>query len=142
MLAAGAEKTLFNVKLERGTVPTPFAPRLFGDELALCQRYYQRFGGQAIYQAHALGFAKDTTLARMSIPIPVSMRALPTLTSSALGLFDGGTITSVSALATSNFGGTNAIQVEATSTGLTAYRPYSLISNNSLSAYVAFDAEL
>lgn len=28
------------IKLEQGTVATPFAPRLYAEELALCQRYY------------------------------------------------------------------------------------------------------
>ena len=137
----GEGDDVWNVKVERGSVPTPFAASPIGEDLALCQRYYQRFGGQAAYQSHAFGFARTTTAARISIPIPVSMRVLPTLTYSTLALYDGA-IVSVSALAASNNGSANAIQVEATSTGLTTFRPYSLISNNSTSAYVAFDAEL
>ena len=30
------------VKLEIGSYATPFSPRLYGEELALCERYYQR----------------------------------------------------------------------------------------------------
>lgn len=33
--------TLEWVKLEQGSVATPFIPRLYAEELALCQRYYQ-----------------------------------------------------------------------------------------------------
>ena len=30
------------IKLEQGSVGTPFVPRLYGEELALCQRYYEK----------------------------------------------------------------------------------------------------
>jgi len=138
---AGENDTAWNVKVERGSVPTPFAASTIGEELALCQRYYQRFGGQAAYQSHAFGFARSTTAARIIIPIPVSMRAVPTSTYSTLALYDGGLV-SVSALVTTNAGKTNAIQVEATATGLTTFRPYSLVSYGSTAGYVAFDSEL
>ena len=137
----GNGETLRNVKLEWGSVPTPFATSPLGEELALCQRYYQRFGGQSAYQSFALGFARSTTAVRISIPIPVSMRASPTLTYSTVTLFNGD-FASVSALATTSSGISNVIQVDATSSGLTTYRPYSLISYNDTSGYVAFDAEL
>lgn len=31
---------LYYIKLERGSIATPFVPRPYGEELALCQRYY------------------------------------------------------------------------------------------------------
>jgi hypothetical protein len=37
--------TIGNVQLEPGTVATPFERRSYGQELALCQRYFQSFGG-------------------------------------------------------------------------------------------------
>jgi len=133
--------TLSEVKLERGSVATPFEVRPYGEELALCQRYYQRFGGRATFQSFAFGFARSTTTARISIPTPVSMRDVsPTLTYSTLGLFSDA-VYDVSALTTKS-SGANVIQVEATSSGLTAHRPYSLVSNGFTSGYVAFDAEL
>ena len=39
---AGAAVDLGYVKLEQGTTATPFVPRLYGEELALCQRYYEK----------------------------------------------------------------------------------------------------
>jgi hypothetical protein len=39
--------TIGNVQLEAGSVATPFERRSYGQELSLCQRYYQVFGGAA-----------------------------------------------------------------------------------------------
>lgn len=40
--ASGTTKTLGTVQLEAGTVPSPFEYRHRGEELALCQRYYEK----------------------------------------------------------------------------------------------------
>lgn len=37
----GDEIQLSYVKLEQGTIATPFVPRTYAEELAMCQRYYQ-----------------------------------------------------------------------------------------------------
>ena len=42
--ASGGTRTLQNVQLEAGSVPSAFEYRPIGTELALCQRYYQTFG--------------------------------------------------------------------------------------------------
>ncbi|HHV32220.1 MAG TPA: hypothetical protein GXX74_07415 [Clostridiales bacterium] len=38
---AGSEIDIWDAKLEIGSVATPFSPRPYAEELALCQRYYQ-----------------------------------------------------------------------------------------------------
>ena len=43
ILEAGASITLEWVKFEQGSIATPFVPRLYGEELALCKRYYQAY---------------------------------------------------------------------------------------------------
>ena len=38
----GCSVELAYIKFEHGTIATPFVPRLYGEELALCQRYYMQ----------------------------------------------------------------------------------------------------
>jgi hypothetical protein len=45
MATSGNTWQITGVQLERGTVATPFEYRSYGQELALCQRYYQRVSG-------------------------------------------------------------------------------------------------
>ena len=62
------------VQLEVGEVATPFEHRSYGEELALCQRYYQK-----LPEPKFAGVETDTyTARRMSLNLPVEMRASPT----------------------------------------------------------------
>ena len=67
------------MQLEVGSVATDFEHRSFAQELALCQRYYQRIAegnGKSICE-NATQFSSAYLF--MSIPLPVAMRAAPTL---------------------------------------------------------------
>lgn len=66
--------TITGVQLEKGTVATPFEQRLYGTELALCQRYYQVFSG-----FYVEGYAPGIQV-RQNFPMsfPVQMRSTPT----------------------------------------------------------------
>ena len=66
------------VQLEVGSQATAFEHRSFGEELAICQRYYQVLatGNQAII---GNGFAFQTNRFQTSVPLPVEMRTTPTL---------------------------------------------------------------
>ena len=70
------------VQLELGKVATPFEHRSYGEELALCQRYYYKpTGGQ-------IGIiANNTAYICVSYPFPVTMRGQPTVsgTSATMG---------------------------------------------------------
>ena len=70
---------LTGVQLEVGSVATPFEHRSFGEELALCQRYfYQAVNGTA--QAFGMGTYYATSLITMVLDFPTTMRAAPSVT--------------------------------------------------------------
>lgn len=63
------------VKLELGTVATPFVPRPYTEELALCQRYYQIIKNGIAYP---LAFWFNSNLDFL-IPLSTPMRIKPTI---------------------------------------------------------------
>jgi hypothetical protein len=82
VLTVGAQTsgtwTIGNVQLEAGTVATPFERRSYGQELALCQRYYYRLQ-EGVFSR--LGIVAGTVTAREApFFFPVTMRAAPTVT--------------------------------------------------------------
>ncbi len=74
-----------NVQLEAGDTATPFEHRSYGQELALCQRYY--FASDS--EAFKVSYRVTTTLSSIrwgKISFPVTMRATPTITESGSSL--------------------------------------------------------
>lgn len=74
------------VQLEVGSVATPFEYRSYGEELALCQRYYQNHGlihGNAIRTNYVNGNVNDSGYGYSEfMNYPVQMRTTPSFTSS------------------------------------------------------------
>jgi hypothetical protein len=68
-----------DVQLEAGVVATPFERISQQDQLAWCQRYFQRFGLGASGTPIASGMSISTVLARFTYHLTVEMRAIPTL---------------------------------------------------------------
>jgi hypothetical protein len=74
--SASNDFKLSQVKLEKGTVATPFVARPFSEELALCQRYYEKSynvdvdPGTVTEAGVYIDFAKQTTM-YMHIPFAV-----------------------------------------------------------------------
>jgi hypothetical protein len=64
------------VQLEVGSKATPFEHRSYGQELALCQRYYQLLRNAALFAGTANG---TTQVGSIGIPLAVAMRAAPTV---------------------------------------------------------------
>ena len=133
------------VQLEVGSVATPFsrAAGTIQGELAACQRYYYRTVADGVYTEFGNGSAKNGTQAQIMVPFPVTMRVGPTaLTYGSLVLFDGGTIFG-SLTVTLNYSGRSVGAVDCTTpSGLTQFRPYFLLSDNTTAGFIAFSAEL
>ena len=68
---ASTEKTIYWVKLEKGSIATPFVPRLYAEELAMCQRYYQNrvcIGSPVYYYATDKHWIVGVQFDQMRIP--------------------------------------------------------------------------
>ena len=69
-------------KLELGEVATPFVPRSYAEELALCQRYYFRSAKnlRGTYGAYAAVLDKTLRFVFCNVRYPIPMRTNPTVT--------------------------------------------------------------
>lgn len=86
---SGATYAITGVQLEAGSTATPFERRLYGTELQLCQRYYQKYtfsGGTAI----TIGECDSTASAVGGFRLNQEMRAAPSVTIPSAGSGGGG----------------------------------------------------
>ena len=133
------------VQLELGKVVTPFEHRSYGEELAACQRYYQRYGGTDNYFM-LVGNASSTSLAYIPTTLQTRMRAAPTF--STTGTMSDYRYQSKSGDVTPNAISLDqamedcvAVAVTTASNALTAGHAVRLF-NVTNAGYFAFDAEL
>ena len=75
---SGATFYITGVQLEEGSVATPFEHRQYGQELALCQRYYQKISLNANPEFWGTGYWNTTTGVQIYTPFITPMRAAPT----------------------------------------------------------------
>jgi hypothetical protein len=79
----GATFYITGVQLERGTQATSFEYRQYGQELALCQRYFVNADGKTNnFQPLFFGTLYNTTSGTYMMNLPVTMRTIPVITSS------------------------------------------------------------
>lgn len=138
------------IQLEAGQVATPFETRSFGQELALCQRYYYRhFPNVNAAQLVPSTYSFSTTVAHGSTPFPVSMRAAPTAleqsgTAADYRVLHGATTTACSAVPLFNQANTEMAKSDFTvAAGLTVGQAGCVIAAAASSAgYLGWSAEL
>jgi len=140
----GATFYITGVQLEAGSVATPFERRSYGQELALCQRYYfkSKADGSNAYLSN-FGSTVDAVSARFSTALPVEMRANPTVGYSNVGIDRHTAAYSITGLAIFGSLAKNVVALSATgASGMTANQPVVLYSNSTSTGFIDYSAEL
>ncbi len=150
-IASGFTVDLWGVQLEAGSVATPFVPAGGGSpqaELALCQRYYQRYTNDSAFDD--LGYngraTNSTTIYAVRTPY-VPFRTVPSSVDFAnvtwITQWGAGT-TGISNIALSSYCSADSPLLVFTTTGVTSGSNYIILSGNVGSglAYIGLSAEL
>jgi hypothetical protein len=142
---ANTQINIAQVQMVKGKVATPFVHRSYGEELALCQRYFQRYPtSYMILHAYASG-----TRLIGNIWFPVEMRDENDITSSMVGALDrvalAGSSNITSSWTLNSTYGASAKYREirfnyASGSSLTDGLPYALLPTGT--NYIDFDSEL
>jgi len=132
------------VQLEVGSVATDFEHRSFGQELALCKRYYQQFpqGPADTYGPVGVGRIRNSTNAHIIVFFP-EMRSSPTCTKVGnLRILHAATSTGVNSISSSHMA-RNVIFIEGiVSSGLTQGEGCIMTVNNDTNGKITLAAEL
>ena len=135
---------IWGVQLEEGTVANDFRRNANSrqGELAACQRYYFRFGGNHINQRHGLGAVFNSTTAQILIQHPVPMRTNATSIDFAfLNIWDYGFNYAVTAV-TFDAQGIQSTNLNCTIAGATQRTPVALTNAATLNGFLGLSAEL
>jgi len=131
------------LQVEVGSQATSFEHRSFGEELLLCQRYFNRRGQtqdlSSGYDAWATGTNIASTVTRIAIPYPVAMRAKPTLSTNGNISMSGGS--SFSSIA-SNYASLKSGMADLSVSGGTSGYGHLVYSQNSSNDYFDLDSEM
>ena len=130
------------VQLEVGRNATEFEHRSYGEELALCQRYYYEYPKGNTYNIIANGFANTSSNALFHFQFPVPMRTAPGASTTGNWQVIDGTSHNVTGFSATTDATTLTGRVDATTSGLTVGRGTMLRNNNDASATFSFGAEL
>ena len=142
------DRTFFitGLQLEVGSVATPFEHRSYGEELALCQRYYYHIQGSA--KSHiAKGLANDARAGHFNFELPTSMRHTYTLVHSGLTTLrwvveaNSEKIPDAFALSSSNSLDITSVRMQHANNVTTVGYACGMLLLDA-NAYIAFDAEL
>jgi len=143
---AGATEDLFSItemQLELGDTATPFEHRSYGEELALCQRYYQKHATSSAATPMFTGLAMNATTLRIPVtPYGGLMRDTPAITLPGSQLARGnGTSTSITSVTYGNVTSYGYL-FNFTTSGLTTHHIYYFVGTAGGGAALELDAEL
>jgi hypothetical protein len=141
----GATFYITGVQIENGTQATAFDYRPYGTELALCQRYFQKFENLVSDPNGSVGTGSvwTSTVYFMVLPYTVPMRALPTGSSSAsnsITLLVNGAAKQASAVTFQQYSKV-AVEVLGTSSSMTAGQA-GFVRFTAAADFLALSAEL
>ena len=130
--------TAANVKLEKGTAPTPFERPQADRELVRAQRYFQR-----LYSPKLLGLVNDDNhISRMGMQLSVAMRSPPQLVMGGnLAVFNGKSVGYISSI-TKNYSTKTTIEVDVSLTSDSVYKMGQTATIIQSKGFLDLDAEL
>ena len=144
----GATFYITGVQLEVGDTATPFEHRLYGDELARCQRYYEKLGASGAsgnYAGLAVGYSGSTGTGGSFLISASPKRVSPTVSSTGALRYIAPTSSGTWNLAGDSYIGTSGvgyINVNSYSPSVTTGHAMILTANNDADAGIILDAEL
>ena len=140
---SGATFYFTGVKLEVGSIATPFVPDDYQVSLGKCRRYFWSFGNNGGGNvAFAMGYCQSTTAAEFTL-LCVGMRTSPTLaTAGAFYAYNGNSvIQTITLTLNSNNASPDSAWIEGAGTGMVATAACILLGNGA-TATVKLSAEL
>jgi hypothetical protein len=140
----GATWYVTGVQLEVGSTATSFDYRPYGTESALCQRYFSKMIAlnSGSYTVFGSGYANNTTLAKIYIKYPVTMRSSPTASQANLAIANNAVLQNLTGISNAEVGSDTCLIDATVSSGLTAGTSYLLYASGSSNAFLALSAEL
>jgi hypothetical protein len=115
---SGATWYVTGVQLEVGSSATGFEYVDYTTQLAMCQRYFQNWGGTTLYDTVCFGVCINAASAELILSLPINMRTAPTSSYSAVTdwqFVSGGAAAITSAIST-DLATTKNIRVNSTGT--------------------------
>jgi len=128
------------MQLEKGSIATDFENRSIAEELALCQRYYWRSATGVSNAVIASGFMNSTTDALCYTAFPVTMRAVPSMSTS--GTFQVMQVASITGTIVFSVPYKDGVRVGLTVVGGVSGNGALIRNAADPTAYIAADAEL
>ena len=142
-LPSGAYIEIAQLQLELGKVATPFEHRSYGEELALCQRYYYRDYSHTAYGNFVTATCQNSSDHRGVYFLPVPMREPPDLSVNGSFALLGNSMvfSSVEIGDGASLGSRQPIRINSTGNNTSGFSVI-LRADNDTDAYIEYEAEL